>query len=74
MTLLGRPGEHVEAIREHGLRLEGLDSFAVAVEVIDDPADLSSCDILIYAVKAQDTATALAARAHVDVREFIASI
>ncbi len=74
VTLLGRPGAHIEAIREHGLRLEGLDDFTVPVDARDEPADLTDCDVLIYAVKAQDSDAALTATAHLEVREFATSI
>ena len=74
ITVLGRPGAHAEAMREHGLRLEGLDSFVVPVEVIDDPAQIESCDVMIYAVKAQDSEDTLAATAHIEVRDFTTSI
>ena len=74
ITVLGRPGAHVEAMREHGLRLEGLGSFVVPVEVLDDPARIESCDVMIYAVKAQDSEDTLAATAHVEVRDFATSI
>ena len=40
ITLLGRPGAHVEAIPSSGLKFTGAEEFTVAVEVVDDPAAL----------------------------------
>lgn len=74
VTLLGRPGAHIEAVREHGLRLAGIDDFTVSVAARDEPANLTDCDVLVYAVKAQDSEAALAATRHVDVRDFATSI
>jgi 2-dehydropantoate 2-reductase len=74
VTVLGRPGAHADAMRERGLRLEGLDSFVVPVEVIDDAARIENCDVMIYAVKAQDSGDTLAATAHIEVRDFATSI
>ena len=71
VTLLGRPGAHVEALRRDGLALEGLDEFTVDVEALDDPTRVKACDALIYAVKAQDTE---AATSHGDVRVLATSL
>ena len=74
VTVLGRPGPHVEKIRREGLRLEGLDEFGVEVEALDDPSQVKACDALIYAVKAQDTESALAATSHIEVRVLATSL
>tara|TARA_B100000700_G_scaffold313690_1_gene399098 strand:- start:2941 stop:3897 length:957 start_codon:yes stop_codon:yes gene_type:complete len=74
ITLLGRPGAHVEAITRSGLKLTGAEEFTVDVEVVDDPAAISTCDGLLYAVKAQDTASVLKATAHIDAQHFVASL
>ncbi len=74
VTALGRPGSHVDAIRSRGLVLTGAASFTADVEAVDDPSAVTDCDGLLYAVKAQDTAAALAATAHIRARVFVASL
>ncbi|MGI9657844.1 MAG: ketopantoate reductase family protein [Gaiellaceae bacterium] len=74
VTLLGRPGKHIDAIRSAGLRLEGLDQLNVAVGACDEPSQIASCDALFFAVKAQDTDAAIAATSHIDVRELVLSL
>jgi len=74
VTLLGRPGPHIEAVRGNGLRLEGLDQLRVEIDALDEPSEIVSCDALFFAVKAQDTDTAIAATSHVEVRELVLSL
>lgn len=52
-------GDHLNAIRDHGLRIEGPDeSFIVSVHATDDPADLAPVDFVLFAVKLWDTESA----------------
>ncbi len=74
VTVIGRPGTHINVIRENGLRLTGLKEFTVHIDATDDAESIRECDILIYAVRAQDTQAALAMTAHIHVNEFVASL
>ncbi len=49
-------GPHLAALREHGLRVRSVKGdFAVRVPATDDPADLGSCDYVLFCVKSFDT-------------------
>ena len=74
VTLIGRPGPHLEAIERNGLRLEGLRELTADVAVADDASSLSSCDVLLVAVKAQDTDAALVSCRHIEVLEVALSV
>lgn len=74
VTVIGRPGTHINVIREKGLRLTGLKEFTVHIDATDDAESIRESDILIYAMRAQDTQAALAMTAHIHVREFAASL
>lgn len=74
VTVIGRPGTHINVIREDGLRLTGLEEFTVHIDATDDAESIRECDILIYAMRAQDTQAALAMTAHIHVHEFVASL
>ncbi len=74
VTLVGRAGAHIDAIRRDGLRLEGLREITVELAATSDATEISACDALIYAVKAQDTERALAATAHIEPRALVASV
>ena len=74
VTVVGRPGTHINSIRENGLRLTGLEEFTVQVEATDNAKSIRACDVLIYAVRAQDTQAALAMTEHIHVHEFVASL
>ncbi len=74
VTVVGRPGTHINTIRENGLRLTGLKEFTVRIEATDDTKRLRECDILIYAVKAQDTQAALAVTEQIHAHEFVVSL
>jgi 2-dehydropantoate 2-reductase len=66
VTLIAR-GPHYEAIRDRGLTLESQEGrVTLDVPVVDDPAALkfSDDDVVLLAVKSQDTAQALRALAH----------
>jgi 2-dehydropantoate 2-reductase len=65
VTLIAR-GRHYEAIRDHGLTLDSQEgSVTLDVPVVDDPAVLkfSDDDVVLLAMKSQDTAHALRALA-----------
>ncbi|MFF5288357.1 ketopantoate reductase family protein [Paractinoplanes globisporus] len=53
--------EHIEAIRDHGLRVTGLAEFTAAVHALTDAAGLPPCDLGIVATKAQHTSAAVEA-------------
>src|SRR5262249_53093586 len=47
---------HLRALREHGLRVRSVKgNFEVQVSATDDPADIGSCDFLLFCVKSFDT-------------------
>lgn len=65
VVLIAR-GEHFEAIKSHGLTVESPDgSVTTAIEVVDHPSRLrfTGADVVILAVKSQDTTDALTALA-----------
>lgn len=74
VTAVGRPGAHIDAIRASGLNLTGLKEGVARIDAVDDPGQITACDALIFVVKAQDTATVLARTAHIEVRDFAASL
>ncbi len=74
VTVVGRPGAHIEAIREHGLRLTGLRELTAEVNATDSAKAIEECDVLIYTIKAQDTQDALAATVHTHARELVTSL
>jgi 2-dehydropantoate 2-reductase len=74
VTLLGRPGAHLDAICRNGLRMEGLAELTADVAAVDDPAHVRACDVLIYAVKTQDTESAVQATSHIAVRDLVTSL
>ena len=54
-------GDHLRAIREHGLRIRSvLGDATVAVVASDDPSDIGPCDVVLFCVKSFDTAAAAA--------------
>jgi 2-dehydropantoate 2-reductase len=65
VTLIGRTA-HVEAIRARGLEIDGVRGRHVIrdLRAIADPREAESADLLILAVKSQDTGEALASLAH----------
>ena len=74
VTILGRPGAHIDTIQRNGLRLIGLKEFTVQIAATADAKSIRECDGLIFAVKAQDTQAALTMTAHIHVRDFVASL
>jgi 2-dehydropantoate 2-reductase len=59
--LLAR-GDHLDALRENGLRVESVDGdFSVELPATDDPADVGACDCVLFTVKSYDTESAAAA-------------
>ncbi len=51
--------EHIRAIQENGLRVEGKSGDrSVALNATTDPADVGPCELVIVATKAQDVAAA----------------
>lgn len=56
--------EHIEAIRERGLRLSGSAEFTVRLNATSDPRALPRCDYGILATKAIHTHNAIAQVAH----------
>ena len=54
-------GDHLAAIREHGLRVRADDAdFTVRVAASEDPADIGPCDAVLFCVKSYDTDQAAA--------------
>jgi 2-dehydropantoate 2-reductase len=68
VTLLFRRQAHVDAIRQNGLQIEGQQAWVAQVNATTNPADLQQADLLIVAVKNQDTQAALESVAHMQVR------
>ena len=60
VTFIAR-GAHLAAIRQHGLRVQSakLGDFTVHAPAHDDPTQVGPVDVVIFAVKAYDNATAL---------------
>jgi 2-dehydropantoate 2-reductase len=55
VALIAR-GEHLAAIQDRGLRVRSDDSdFTVRLAASDDPAEIGSCDAVIFSVKSYDT-------------------
>jgi 2-dehydropantoate 2-reductase len=54
-------GVHLQALREHGLRVRSVKGdFAVRLPATDDPAEVGPCDYVLFCVKAFDTEAAAA--------------
>ena len=59
VTMVDTWPEHVEAMRDHGLAMEGLNgTFTAAVDAVTDGSELSGIDAAIVLVNAYDTAVA----------------
>ena len=74
VTIVGRPGAHIDTIQRKGLRLTGRKEFTVQIDATDDAESVRECDSLIYTVKAQDTEAVLTMTKHIQVRDFVASL
>jgi 2-dehydropantoate 2-reductase len=60
VAMLAR-GEHLAALREHGLQVRSIKGdFTVSVQVADDPAAFGACDVVLFCVKSFDTDAAAA--------------
>jgi 2-dehydropantoate 2-reductase len=57
--------EHIEAIRQNGLRLSGAAEFVARLNATSDPAEVPRCDYGIVATKAIHTKTAIAQAARI---------
>ena len=54
-------GAHLDALREHGLRVRSVKGdFQVQAQVTDDPADIGPCQFVLFCVKTFDTDAAAA--------------
>ena len=54
-------GAHLQALREHGLRVRSVTGdFEVRAAATDDPAEVGSCDFVLFCVKTFDTDAAAA--------------
>jgi 2-dehydropantoate 2-reductase len=54
-------GAHLQALRQHGLRVRSVKGdFQVRVQATDDPADIGPCDFVLFCVKTFDTDAAAA--------------
>jgi 2-dehydropantoate 2-reductase len=54
-------GAHLQALREHGLRVRSVKGdFEVQAPATDDPADVGPCDFVLFCVKTFDTDAAAA--------------
>ena len=74
VTVIGRPGAHIDAIRSNGLRIEGREPFTAQIDATDNAQSIWECDALIFSVKAQDTQAALGDTRHIQVHDFVASL
>ena len=74
VTVIGRPGAQLDAIRGHGLRLEGREELTVRIDALETAQGVRDCNALLFAVKAQHTQAALASTRHIQVRDFVASL
>jgi 2-dehydropantoate 2-reductase len=67
--------EHIDAIRQNGLRLSGAADFTVRLQATGDPQQLPPCDYGIVATKATHTRHAIAQTAHIfDERSAVCSV
>jgi 2-dehydropantoate 2-reductase len=74
VRILGRPGIHIDTIRQRGIHLTGLRDLSVPLEIADGADSVGECDVIIYATKAQHTPAALARTVGIKVRQFVTSI
>jgi 2-dehydropantoate 2-reductase len=59
VSLIAR-GERASNLRQHGLQVTGLSSFHVHCDIVTEPEQLETADVVIVAVKTYDTEAALA--------------
>lgn len=74
ITVVGRPGTHIDTIRASGLKITGQKEGVARIAAVDDSAAVKACDAIIYVVKTYDTAAILTATAHIEVRDFAVSL
>lgn len=74
VSILGRPGAHVDLINTTGLRVTGHQNFTAKVKAFDDPKHISACDDLIFTTKAHHTTTVLSNTAHITVNNLVVSL
>ena len=74
ITVVGRPGPHIDAIKKDGLKLIGRQECVARINAVDDASEISTCDSIVYVVKAQDTQSVLDGTAHIEVRDFVVSL
>lgn len=60
-------GERARLLAEGGLKVSGLEEFAVPAEIVERPAELAATDLLILAVKTYDSAAAIDSVRHLAV-------
>lgn len=63
VTLIGR-SEHIQAIRQGGLHISGLDDFVVQPQATENARQVIEADLLLICVRATDLVQALADVAH----------
>jgi 2-dehydropantoate 2-reductase len=73
VTLLFRRQTHADAVCQNGLIIEGQEPAVVRVNATTNPQEIEEADLLIVAVKNQDTDQALASVRHMKVRS-VASV
>ena len=66
VVLIAR-GERARHLTKNGVIVAGLDNFTADLELVAQPQNLSSTDVLILATKTYATAVAIAAVQHLDV-------
>src|SRR5215468_1968093 len=71
VTLIAR-GKRAAYLKEHGATITGLADFTVPVNVITDPSQVHSADVLIVTVKTYDMASALQSVKHLAVGSVLA--
>ena len=74
VTVLGRPGAHLDTIRKEGLRVNGMAEFTVELDAQDDAARIGACDVLVFAVKGQHSTEAIESAGGIEVREGVLSV
>ena len=74
VSILGRPGIHVNLINTTGLRVIGYRNFTADVKAFDNAKDISVCDDLIFTTKAHHTTTVLKTTAHITINNLVVSL
>ena len=74
VSVLSRPGAHLDTIREQGLRVDGKAEFTIQLDAQDDAEKIGACDFLVFAVKGQHSAEAIERAKGIEVREAVLSV